>query len=82
VLKNDGLILVDVPTHETYYARRCNEENQHLDGWVMGKGQYRTFYKNFTAKQIDDFIRKSASFQKIDANSQIKHVTRIFKKMT
>lgn len=79
-VKEGGYIVIDVPNSETYYQRRCNEENRFQDGWVMGSGRYRTFYKNFSAKELDGLLWDVLKAERIAANRQEKHVTRLLKK--
>jgi SAM-dependent methyltransferase len=79
-LRSGGLLLVDVPASETYYLRRCNSENRYSDGWVMGRNKLRTFYRNYSANEMDEFIQKIGTFRKVISNNQVKHITRIFEK--
>lgn len=79
-LKIGGFFVLDVPVHETYYARKCTKENEYEDGWYMGTGPYYTFYKDYTAKELDEFVSENRSFEMFGKNNQIKHVTRIFRK--
>jgi hypothetical protein len=77
-----GFLITDVPNHETYYARRCSTENQHLDGYLMrwGESSY-TFYKNFSAVEFDQFILLDQRLSLFAKHSYDKHIIRIWRKV-
>lgn len=79
-LHNSGFLIVDVPTGERYYRQHCTNENKHGDGWVMGTGPVRTFYKNFYAEEFDDLIAACTEFRLYLKLSLDKHIIRIWRK--
>ncbi len=51
-------VFIAAPNGEYYYRQRMAEHNQFGDGHLFGGGkQYKTFYREYTAKQIDEFMR-------------------------
>lgn len=78
-LKPGGLLVVDVPQSETYYNRRKNVSAKYKDGWLMKWGDGYTFYKNFYAAELDDFVFKQ-KFSLKQKTWIIKHLTRIYLK--
>jgi len=79
-LREGGFLVVDVPAGEHYYRQRCGEDNKHGDGWAMGKGSSRTFYKNYRAHELDDLVTSCTSFGLYKKTYFDKHLTRIWQK--
>lgn len=79
-LKPGGFLVVDVPQGEQYYKSKMIPENRINDGYLLGKGFKRTFYKNYHAKELDDFITKDDKFEMYIKKYFDKHLTRIFQK--
>lgn len=77
-IKLGGFLVVDVPTGENYYLRRCGRHNAFRDGYLMGKSGTRTFYKLFSAKELDALVGGSANFHLIEVGSVDKHLCRIW----
>lgn len=75
-----GYIVVDVPCGENYYRKKCTSENQYRDGWVMGNGPFRTFYKNYSAKELDAFLTNGKPLKVYKKVWFEKHIIRIMKK--
>lgn len=59
-LKSPHEIFVAVPCGERYYRDRMKEENQFNDGFLFNSGYaQKTFYREYSAGQIDNFMRES-----------------------
>ena len=76
-----GYLVIDVPCQENYYRHKCTAENVFNDGWVMGNGTYRTFYKNYSAKELDSLLNKRFSLEQFKKVWFDKHIIRIMKKI-
>lgn len=50
-------VFVAVPNGEYYYRQRMHEHNRFNDGHLFTIGQHRTFYREYSAKQIDAFMK-------------------------
>lgn len=74
-----GFLVVDVPTLESYYRQRCTEQNRFSDGWLMGTGIERTFYKNFHANELDDLVFSCTHFTLFKKVYVEKHIIRIYR---
>lgn len=57
-VKPGGLVLIDVPFGEPYYTRRMNPRRHIFDGYVMGAGRIRTFYKLFKEKELHTLVER------------------------
>jgi hypothetical protein len=79
-LRARGFLVIDVPTGEHYYRVRCSKANRHGDGWAMGSGPVRTFYRSFDAKALDRLVAKTESFELYERKSIDKHIVRIWRK--
>jgi len=79
-LKSGGYLVTDVPTGEAYYRRRCTSENTYGDGWVMGTGGVRTFYKNYSASEFDRLITSDTAFTLHEKISGDHHIIRIWRR--
>ena len=77
-LHNPGYLVIDVPVGERYYRQQCSESNRYKDGWVMGVGPLYTFYKNYSSKELDDFIQSCTGFELHSKISIDKHLARIW----
>jgi len=49
-------IFVAVPNGEYYYRQRMGDQNRFSDGFLFGMGKDRTFYREYSASQIDRFM--------------------------
>jgi hypothetical protein len=49
-------IFIAVPNGEYYYRQRMAEQNRFNDGYLFGSGKRRTFYRDYSASQIDSFM--------------------------
>jgi len=49
-------VFVAVPNGEYYYRQRMGDNNHFNDGYLFGVGGRRTFYREYTAAQIDEFM--------------------------
>lgn len=49
-------IFVAVPNGEYYYRQRMGEHNRFNDGYLFSVREYRTFYREYSARQIDAFM--------------------------
>jgi hypothetical protein len=78
-LNIDGFLVVDVPTGEKYYRNKCSLNNKFLDGWIMKNGTTNTFYKQYTAIELDNFITNNSHLKLLRKISLDKHLVRIFK---
>jgi hypothetical protein len=58
------------------------EENKYRDGYLMGNGAYRTFYKKYYAEDIDKFLIKSGHLKLFKKKYFDKHLVRIMIKNT
>ena len=72
-----GYIVIDVPSGERYYRQKCTPENKYRDGWVMGNGTTRTFYKNYTAKELDTFLTNHNRLELFRKVWFDKHIVRV-----
>lgn len=79
-LRNGGYLIVDVPTGEAYYRRRCTLENTHGDGWVMGTGAVRTFYRSYSASKLDKLITVNTGLTLFKKLSVDHHIIRIWQR--
>jgi len=79
-LKKGGFFVVDVPSGESYYRSKCTDENRFGDGWVMGEGRTRTFYKNFYASELDELVCSNGAFELFQKVWFYKHLIRIYTK--
>lgn|GEM_PF-1626440 len=75
-----GYLLLDVPQSETYYAKRCSEENRYRDGWLMNHGKTFTFYRNYLSGEIDELIESSGNWTLFDRLVVDKHIIRLLQK--
>jgi hypothetical protein len=78
-LSANGFLIVDVPTGEKYYRQKCNEKNRYNDGWIMGTGNIKTFYKQYSAIELDNFIIENSKLKLSQKINVDKHLIRIFK---
>jgi hypothetical protein len=78
-LKKGGYLITDIPTGEAYYRHRCTKQNEYSDGWVMGTGNVKTFYKNFSARAADRLIASVDSFTLSSKVSVDHHIVRIWR---
>jgi trans-aconitate methyltransferase len=79
-LRKGGYLAVDVPTGESYYRQRCTKENRYSDGWLMGVGDVRTFYKNYLTSEFDQLISSNTSFTLFQKTYVDHHIIRIWQK--
>lgn len=79
-LKSGGYLVTDVPTGEAYYRKRCTSENKYGDGWVMGTGNVKTFYKNYSAPEFERLITSNTTFTLHDKLSIDHHIIRMWQK--
>lgn len=79
-LREPGYIVIDVPCGENYYRQKCTSENKYKDGWIMGKGQNCTFYKNYSARELDELLVNKMSLELCEKVWFDKHIIRIMKK--
>jgi trans-aconitate methyltransferase len=79
-LNNLGFLVVDVPSGIQYYRVHCTPENQFRDGWVMGSGNIKTFYRNYYAQELDRLVSSSTSFHLYKKTWFDKHLVRIWQK--
>ncbi len=79
-LNSFGFLVVDVPNGIQYYRVHCTPQNKYKDGWVMGSGNVKTFYKNFYAVELDRLINSSSSFRLYKKVWFDKHIVRIWQK--
>lgn len=77
----EGYIIVDVPCGEHYYRRNCRPENRFNDGWAMGKGIDRTFYKNYSAVELDSLLLNRGDLKLFKKIWYEKHLIRIMQKI-
>ena len=77
-LSTPGFLIVDVPAGERYYRQNCTMQNRHGDGWVMGSGSIRTFYKTFGANEIDRLIESCTRLTLFKSTYIDKHIVRIW----
>lgn len=75
-----GYIVIDVPSGERYYRQKCTPKNKYRDGWLMGNGTTRTFYKNYTATELDAFLTNDNPLELFRKVWFDKHIVRIMKK--
>jgi hypothetical protein len=75
-----GFLIVDVPSGEHYYSVHCTKNNRYRDGWVMGKGPIKTFYRNYKPEEIEGIVRSCTGFQLYRKASLAKHIVRIWQK--
>ncbi len=54
-LSADGLLLIDIPRQEHYYANSTNFQ-KHKDGILLGNGSKKTFRKNYSADEVDRLV--------------------------
>jgi hypothetical protein len=79
-LTSSGYLVTDVPAGEAYYRKRCTSKNRYGDGWVMGNGSMRTFYKNYSASEFDRLVTTNTGFTFYDKISLDHHIIRIWQK--
>jgi len=79
-LRGSGFLVIDVPAGEHYYRVRCSQANRHGDGWAMGSGPIRTFYRSFDAEALDRLVERTESFELYERVSIDKHIVRIWRK--
>lgn len=77
-----GYIVVDVPTGENYYRHKCKAENKYRDGWLMGEGKYKTFYKKYSARELDKLLTDGMHLELYKKVWFDKHIVRIMKKLS
>lgn len=77
-VKPGGYLLIDVPTGERYYRQMCTEENKYNDGFILSHGSSKTFYKNYLAKELDNFINETICVEKVATPYFDKHICRLF----
>jgi hypothetical protein len=78
-LHNPGALVIDVPSGEHYYRQHCTSENRYRDGWTMGNGSVRTFYKNFHSKELDLLVASCTGLTLETVKSEDKHLIRIWR---
>ncbi|MFW6016206.1 MAG: hypothetical protein ACOCRK_07180 [bacterium] len=79
-LKYNGFLVIDVPQAEGYYYKKLDEAEKYNDGILMGKGKVRTFYKNYYAKELEDFVQVDRELYPYRKKYFDKHITRIYRK--
>jgi len=79
-VRGPGYIVIDVPYGENYYRQKCTIENKYRDGWIMGDGQNRTFYKNYNARELDELLINRMSLELFKKVWFDKHIVRIMKR--
>ena len=79
-LKLNGYLIIDVPTGVTYYRNRCTGENKYKDGYLMGNGNIKTFYKQYFAAELDKLLTESNQLKLFKKIYFDKHLTRIMVK--
>jgi hypothetical protein len=77
-LRKGGFLIVDIPSGEAYYRQRCTNENKYRDGWVMGRGGVRTFYKNFSKRAADRSVTSAGRFRLFVKGSFSRHIVAIW----
>ena len=76
-LTRPGFLIVDVPTGISYYRHKCTNDRKYSDGYVMGHGRHRTFYKNFHAKDLDALLSMNDQLKLYKKVYFDKHLVRI-----
>lgn len=79
-LREFGFLVVDVPTGIQYYRVHCTPDNKHGDGWVMGSGNVKTFYRSYSARELDKLVVSTTSFELYKKIWYDKHIIRIWQK--
>jgi trans-aconitate methyltransferase len=79
-LHNSGFLVVDVPSGIQYYRVHCTLANKYRDGWVMGNGSKKTFYRNYYADELDKLVLSSTFFKLYKKTWFDKHLIRIWQK--
>jgi hypothetical protein len=79
-LRKLGFLVVDVPSGIQYYRVHCTPENKYRDGWVMGAGNIKTFYRSYHAKELDKLVISSTAFELYKKTWFDKHLVRIWRK--
>ncbi len=79
-LTTKGYLVTDVPTGEAYYRKKCTPGNVHGDGWCIGSGSIRTFYKNYSASDFDRLITSSNRFTLYKKVWNDHHLVRIWQR--
>lgn len=59
-LKPNGIAYIEVRT--PYSISKSSTQQKYLDGFVLGKGDNRTFQKPFTLKELETFISINSTF--------------------
>lgn len=75
-----GYIVIDIPSGVNYYRQQCTSANKYGDGWAMGSGTNRTFYKNYSAKELDVLLTNGNRLEIFKKVWFDKHIVRIMKK--
>ena len=76
-----GYVVIDVPCGEKYYRQKCTPENKYKDGWIMGDGYHRTFYKNYNTRELDELLTSGMSIELCKKVWFDKHIVRIMKRL-
>lgn len=80
-IRKGGYLIIDVPTGVGYYEENCTADRKYYDGYAMGNGAYRTFYKKFYAKELDKLINFNGDLELYKKIYFDKHLVRIMKKI-
>lgn len=79
-VRRGGYLVVDVPSGVSYYRTRCTPDKRYRDGWAMGAGPRRTFYKNYTAHELDRLLLIDGSLSLLAKPWLGKHLIRLMRK--
>jgi hypothetical protein len=78
-LRLGGVLVTDVPCSRSYY-RNAAEKIPMNDGWAMGVGSTRTFYKEYSAAEFDTLLLASGCFSLFKKTWIDKHIVRIWRR--
>jgi SAM-dependent methyltransferase len=80
-LRIGGFLLIDVPFAERYYRQHCTPGRRYSDGWAMGDGPVRTFYKNYSAGELDQAVLGARKLRLAAKYSVDKHFVRLWERL-
>jgi SAM-dependent methyltransferase len=81
-LRDSGILILDVPAYEHYYAKKMTPQNRHGDGYIFKRGsKISTFYRFTTEGELDRWAN-TAGFEFEQKHVDHHHLVRRYRRVS